>query len=83
MHVALLSDVTADDTDGLPTLEDYTDEYDDIEVSVPFSSVGFSSSLAPGRDLWGHVNVPSPHGLRYCLLVIDHRTHYMWVRFLK
>jgi hypothetical protein len=34
-------------------------------------------------DLWGPVNVPSPHGLRYCLLVIDHHTHYMWVRFLK
>jgi hypothetical protein len=27
--------------------------------------------------------VPSSHGLRYCLLVIDHHTHYMWVRFLK
>jgi hypothetical protein len=34
-------------------------------------------------DLWGPINVPSPHGLRYCLLVIDHHTHYMWVRFLK
>jgi hypothetical protein len=34
-------------------------------------------------DLWGQVNVPSPHGLRYCLLVIDHHTHYMWVRFLE
>jgi hypothetical protein len=34
-------------------------------------------------DLWGHVNVPSPHGLRHCMLVIDHHTHYMWVRFLK
>jgi hypothetical protein len=50
-HAALLSDVTADDTDGLPTLEDYTDEYDDTEVSVPFNSVAFSSSLTPGRDL--------------------------------
>jgi hypothetical protein len=50
-HAALLSDVTADDTDGLPTLEDCTDEYDDTEVSVPFSSVAFSSSLTPGRDL--------------------------------
>jgi hypothetical protein len=34
-------------------------------------------------DLWGPVNVPSPHGLRYCLLVIDHHTRYMCVRFLK
>jgi hypothetical protein len=34
-------------------------------------------------DLWGLVNVCSPHGFRYCLLVIDHHTHYMWVRFLK
>jgi hypothetical protein len=29
------------------------------------------------------VNVPSQHGIRYCLLVIDHHTHFMWVRFLK
>jgi hypothetical protein len=34
-------------------------------------------------NLWGPVNVPSPHGLRYCLLVIDHYTYYMWVQFLK
>jgi hypothetical protein len=34
-------------------------------------------------DIWGPVNVPSPHGLRYCALVIDHHTNYMWVRFLK
>jgi hypothetical protein len=50
-HAALLSNVTADDTDGLPTLEDCTYEYDDTEVSVPFSYVAFSSSLTPGRDL--------------------------------
>jgi hypothetical protein len=36
-HAGLLSDVTADDTDGLPTLEDCTDEYDDTEVSVPLA----------------------------------------------
>jgi hypothetical protein len=47
----MLSDVTADDTDGLPNLEDCTDEYDDTEMSVPFNSVAFSSSLTPGRDL--------------------------------
>jgi hypothetical protein len=34
-------------------------------------------------DIWGPVNVPSPHGLRYCLLVIDHHTNYMRVRFHK
>jgi hypothetical protein len=50
-HAALLSDVTTDDTDGIPTLEDCTDECDDTEVSVPFISVAFSSSLTPGRDL--------------------------------
>jgi hypothetical protein len=33
-------------------------------------------------DIWGPVNVPSPHDLRYWLLGIDHHTHYMWVRFL-
>jgi hypothetical protein len=50
-HAAMLSDVTADDTDGLPTLEDCTDEYDDTEVSAPLRFVAFSSSLTPGRDL--------------------------------
>jgi hypothetical protein len=50
-HAALLSDVTADDTDGLSTLEDCTNEYDDTEVSDPFSSIAFSSSLIPDRDL--------------------------------
>jgi hypothetical protein len=34
-------------------------------------------------DIWGPVNVPSPHGWRYCLLVIDHHTNFMWVIFLK
>jgi hypothetical protein len=50
-HAALLSDVPADDSDSLPTLEECTDEYDDTEVSVPFSSVAFSSSLTPSRNL--------------------------------
>jgi hypothetical protein len=44
-------DDPADDTDSLPTLEDCVDDYDDDEVSVPFSSVAFSSSLAPCRNL--------------------------------
>jgi hypothetical protein len=34
-------------------------------------------------DIWARVNVPSPHGLRYCMLVIDHHTNYMCVRFLR
>jgi hypothetical protein len=34
-------------------------------------------------DLWGDVNVSSPYGLKYCLLVIDHHTNFTWVRFLK
>jgi hypothetical protein len=50
-HAALLSDVTADDADSLPTLEDCTIEYDDTEVNVPFNSVAFSSSFTHGRDL--------------------------------
>jgi hypothetical protein len=44
-HAALLSDVPADDSDSLPALEECTDEYDDTEVSVPLSSIAFSSSL--------------------------------------
>jgi hypothetical protein len=34
-------------------------------------------------DLWGPVSIPSPHGLRYCIFVIDYHTHFMWVRFMK
>jgi hypothetical protein len=34
-------------------------------------------------DLWGPVNVPSPHGMRYCILVIDHHSHFMWVKFMR
>jgi hypothetical protein len=34
-------------------------------------------------DISGPVNVPSHHGLRYSMSVIDHHTHYMWVQFLK
>jgi hypothetical protein len=50
-HAAMLSDVPSDDPDSLPTLEECTDEFDDTGVSVPFTLVAFSSSLAPGRDL--------------------------------
>jgi hypothetical protein len=50
-HAALLSDVPTDDPDVMPTLEECTYESDDTEVSAPFSSVAFSSSLAPSRYL--------------------------------
>jgi hypothetical protein len=50
-HTALLCDVSRADPDVLPTLEECTVEYDDNEVSVPFTSVAFSSSIAPGCDL--------------------------------
>jgi hypothetical protein len=55
-HAALLSDVPtddapADDADSLPTLEDCADDCDDDEVSVPFNSVAFSSSLTPSRNV--------------------------------
>ena len=50
-HAALLGDVSTYDTDVMPTLEECTDGYDDTEVSVPFTWVALSSSLAHGRDL--------------------------------
>jgi hypothetical protein len=46
-----MSDVPTDDNEDMPTLEECTDEYYDTEVSVPFNSVAFSSSIAAGRDL--------------------------------
>jgi hypothetical protein len=50
-HATMLSDVPTNYPNSLPTLEECTDEFDDTEVSVPFTFVAFSSSLAPGRDL--------------------------------
>jgi hypothetical protein len=58
-HASLLSDVLADETDSLPTLEDCTDEYDETKVSVPFNSVAFSSSITRGRDLSQYLVVDS------------------------
>jgi hypothetical protein len=37
-HDALLSAVPADDSDSLSTLEECTDEYDDTEVGVSYST---------------------------------------------
>jgi hypothetical protein len=34
-------------------------------------------------DIWGPVNVPFSHGPRYCVLVIDDHTNYMWMRFSR
>jgi hypothetical protein len=51
-HAAMLSDVPTDDPNTLPTLKECTDEFDDTEVSVPFTYVAFSSPIAPGRDLF-------------------------------
>jgi hypothetical protein len=50
-HAAMLSDVPTDDTDVMPTLEECTHDYDDIEMSVPFTIVAFSSFLVHSRDL--------------------------------
>jgi hypothetical protein len=49
-HTALLSDVPTDDPDFLPNLEECADECDDTKVSVPFTFVAFSSSIAPCCD---------------------------------
>jgi hypothetical protein len=42
-----------------------------------------SPLLQVSSDMWGSFNVPSPYGLRYCFLAIDHHTHGIWVRILK
>jgi hypothetical protein len=39
--------------------------------------------LTMSPNIWGPMTVPSPHGLRYCLPVIDHHTNYMWVQFVR
>ena len=56
-------------------------------TSAPKNRTASQKPAAPLQhmscDLWGPVSVPSPYGLRYCLLVIDHHTNFMWVRFLK
>jgi hypothetical protein len=51
-HAALLSDVPTNGSELMPTVEECTDEYDDTEVSVPFNSVAFSSSIAIGCNLY-------------------------------
>jgi hypothetical protein len=73
-HAALLSDVPIDDPDSLPTLEDCTDEYDDTEVSVPFSHVGFSSSITPGRDFLQHWVIDSAYSINLTAFRSDFST---------
>jgi hypothetical protein len=34
-------------------------------------------------DLRGPFHVPSPYGMRYCLMVVDHHADFMWARFMK
>jgi hypothetical protein len=50
-HADMLSDVPTDDTEAMPIFEECTEGYDDNEVSAPFSSFTFLSSLAHGRNL--------------------------------
>jgi hypothetical protein len=55
-HAALLSDVSNDDSHAhafhdMYIVEECTDEYDGNDLSFPFKSIAFSSSLAPSRDL--------------------------------
>jgi hypothetical protein len=74
-HAALLSDVTAaDDLAALPTLEECKDEYNDTEVSVPFRSVAFSSSLTPGRDLSQFWVIDSPCSINLTAFRGDYTT---------
>jgi hypothetical protein len=55
-YTALLSDIPLDDSHVLssldvPTMEECTHEYEDTKVSAPSTSIVFSSSLTPGRNL--------------------------------
>jgi hypothetical protein len=50
-HLSSPTSTPADHSSRNAPLEECTYEYDDTEVSVPFTSVAFSSSLALGRDL--------------------------------
>jgi hypothetical protein len=61
------------------TFEPFSGSYRVGGVGVDVMGRGPSIAV----DIWGPLNVPSPHGLRYCLLAFDHHTNYMCVRFLK
>jgi hypothetical protein len=55
--------------------------------SAPRNRIASQKHAAPLQNLffclWGPVGVPSPYGMRYCLLAIDHHTNFTWVRFLN
>jgi hypothetical protein len=73
-HRAFPSDIPADETDSLPTLEECTNEYDDTEVSVPSTSAAFSSSITPGRDLSQYWVVDSAYSINFTAFRIDFST---------
>jgi hypothetical protein len=56
-------------------------------ITAPRKSTACTKPARPltnlSLDTCGHVYVPSPHGLCYCMIVIDHHIHYMWVQFFK
>jgi hypothetical protein len=56
-------------------------------ASAPQNRKASQKPAAPLQHMlcvqWGPVSVPSPYGLRYCLVVIDHHANFMRVRFLK
>jgi hypothetical protein len=50
-------------------------------TSAPRNRTASQKSAAPlekfSCDRFGHVHVPSPYGLRYCMLLIDHHTNFI------
>jgi hypothetical protein len=72
-HGALRSEPT-DESDNLPALEDCTDEYDDTEVSVPFSYVAFSSSITTGRYLSHYWVIDSACSIKFTAFRSDFST---------
>jgi hypothetical protein len=62
-------------------------QFEQYHLGAPRNRTVYEKPSAPLQqqscDMGGPINVPSPHGLRYCLLVIDHHTKNMWDRILK
>jgi hypothetical protein len=73
-QAALMSDVPTDESDSLPIFEDCTDEYYDTEVSVPFTSDVFSSSITSDRDLSQHWVVDSAYSINLTAFRTDFST---------
>jgi hypothetical protein len=59
----------------------------DKAIAIPRNTLACAKPPHPlmnmSSEIWGTVNMPFPHGLRYCVLVIDHHTNFRWVRFLE